>query len=549
MQVGIAVFAYNRSSHLQCVLDGLKSNETVDRLYIFQDGLQCEEHRNDWEKTRKVIENVTWCSTIVTRRNENIGLAASIVSGINKVLEENEAIIVLEDDCVPHSDFVLFMTKCFEKYRNERKVYSVSGYSWPGKIENESGSDNYFCGRISSWGWGTWKDRWQEYKQDYMLLNRIKKDKDASKRLAFWGDDLEEMLQQNLLGQINSWAVFWALTVIEKNGLCVNPYSSLIRNIGMDGTGIHSGTTNKYEVHLTENRQEDFVLSDKLECDVQVMNSFIFGNPIVQHAEYPDLRKRALIYGIGKSFEEHKKVLGKQYRIVALADRNKNGFIAGYRIIKPPEIIEYEYDYIIIMNKDIELSLHIAQQLIMEYQIKAELMRLGCILFEVEGMNGHQVLPNGTCVIKIGNVSLNISKRQELREVEQIFLREIYNYHMRKAEKEVIILLGSYSRILKQYFETRINIETIYELVPEQLDEFEKIVDQHRQVNLIVFFDWTYESTRFWDELDRHGIIEKIGLFVIRVEDTDTFHVFDTFHFNYIIYNLEETIKLYFAWR
>ena len=165
MKTGIAVFAYNRSQHLQQVLAGLQKNRNVEKLYLFQDGLKCEAHRKEWEKVKEVIKNIAWCEVQCSFAEENRGLAYSIVEGINRVLEENDTVIVLEDDCVPAPDFIDFMEQCFEKYQNSKRIYSVSGYSYPFHIRESSESDVYFCGRISSWGWGTWKDRWENYEQ------------------------------------------------------------------------------------------------------------------------------------------------------------------------------------------------------------------------------------------------------------------------------------------------------------------------------------------------------------------------------------------------
>lgn len=49
--------------------------------------------------------------------------------------------------------------------------------------------DVYGCGRISSWGWGTWRDRWEQYSVDNNALKRLKEDK--SRNLAVWENDLE----------------------------------------------------------------------------------------------------------------------------------------------------------------------------------------------------------------------------------------------------------------------------------------------------------------------------------------------------------------------
>lgn len=382
MKIGIAVFAYNRSRHLECVLESLRQNQGVEQVYIFQDGLKCEEHRMEWEKTRAVIENVDWCRKIVTTRTENIGLAKSIVQGINKVFEDNDAIIVLEDDCVAHPQFITFMVQCFEKYRDNDSVYSVSGYAWPSNALKKGEEDAYFCGRISSWGWGTWKDRWMEYEQDYTLLVKIKNDKEAHERLVYWGNDLEEMLVGNVRGTINSWAVFWALKVIEKNGMCVNPYESLIQNIGMDGTGVHSGVTTEFEVPFSDIREKAFCLPEKLEYDMQIKRNFVFGSKLAQSRIAGNGAQRALVYGIGKSFQENVERIAQEYQVVALVDRKKRGWIDGFEIVEPTQMQEFQYDQVVIMNKDLNLSLEIKQDLVDSYGVREDKIQLGCILYE-----------------------------------------------------------------------------------------------------------------------------------------------------------------------
>ena len=181
MKIGIAVFAYNRSRHLRKVIEGLKKNIGVNKLYIFHDGLKCEADRTEWEHTKEIIMNIAWCETEVYTSDKNKGLADSIIEGINIVFEENEAVIVLEDDCIPEPSFIQFMRQNLEKYCDNKNIYSVSGYSWPIDIDKKE-CDIYFCGRPCPWGWGTWKDRWIQYKRDYNIIIDIKKDRKASKR-------------------------------------------------------------------------------------------------------------------------------------------------------------------------------------------------------------------------------------------------------------------------------------------------------------------------------------------------------------------------------
>ena len=40
IDVGVAIFTYNRSEHFRKVLDGFKKNEIHHKVYIFQDGIK-----------------------------------------------------------------------------------------------------------------------------------------------------------------------------------------------------------------------------------------------------------------------------------------------------------------------------------------------------------------------------------------------------------------------------------------------------------------------------------------------------------------------------
>ncbi len=356
MNIGIIIFAYNRSIHLEHVLNGLRKNDGISKLYIFQDGLKCEQHQNGWESTRHIIMNIDWCEVVYRLSSYNKGLAKSIVDGVNAVFKENDAVIVLEDDCVPTANFISFMKKCFEKYQNNEKVYSISGYAWPIDLpKNEY--DVYGCGRVSSWGWGTWKDRWQKYSQDYEIIKRINSNKDLSANLALWGRDLESMLINRQKGMNDSWAVFWALTIIEAEGICISPYKSLIRNIGMDGSGVHCGITHKFDVELYEDSYDTFCLPEKIVIENASKYAFapLYGSYTVCADEKAGENTPAIVCGAGNCFFRHEKSICEEYNIIAFMDRNKKGWFAGREVIGYQDVNRSTYARakILIMIQDI----------------------------------------------------------------------------------------------------------------------------------------------------------------------------------------------------
>lgn len=376
MKAGIIVFAYNRSWHLRETLNALKMNKGVEKLYIFQDGLKIEEHRKEWKKTQEVIKEIDWCDVIYFLSDINKGLRKSILDGVNYVFQENDAVIVLEDDCIPTSNFMDFMQQSLEKYKDYEKVFSVSGYAWPMELK-EKNFDAYFCGRISSFGWGTWKTRWEKLEINYEIIREMKTDIDLSEQLAIWGNDLEDILVGNVKGRTDSWAVFWALSVIKQGGLCLNPYNSLIKNIGFDGSGVHSGSIERKKAPAMDERVERFILPDQLTIDEEVKCAF----PMLFHGVYHDTKNtdkpKAVVYGIGNFYKRNEIKISKQYNVVMYVDKAQRGYYAGRKIGKKNDINDLQCDVIILMIADLNEAVKVARELYEKYDVPFEKIRMG----------------------------------------------------------------------------------------------------------------------------------------------------------------------------
>jgi len=247
---GIAVFAYNRPEHLKRVLSGLRRNG-IEHLYIFADGPKNEDDKQQVSDVRNIIAQIDWCQTTVTARDRNLGLAESLTSGIERVFEDHDRIIVLEDDCIPASNFVSFMNIFLERYAGDERVMNINGYSPPIDIPDDYPYDVYFTYRSSSWGWATWRSAWEQFNRDPLSLEELEAKKAEVRRATKKaGKDLYPMMRNQLEGNIDSWAVWWSFAIAVNDGLCLNPVNSKVRNIGHDGTGTHTGESEKYNVNL-----------------------------------------------------------------------------------------------------------------------------------------------------------------------------------------------------------------------------------------------------------------------------------------------------------
>lgn len=64
------------------------------------------------------------------------------------------------------------------------------------------------------------------------------------------------MLEDQVNGRIDSWAVRWHAATFLENKLTLYPGVSLVKNIGHDGSGVHCGKSKFYDVDLIDNKVE-----------------------------------------------------------------------------------------------------------------------------------------------------------------------------------------------------------------------------------------------------------------------------------------------------
>lgn len=303
MKIATILFTYNRSWHTKQVLDALMENTRIpDKLYIFQDGLREENHRMEWEKVNLLIKTIDFCDCEVIVSDRNKGLADSIIFGVNYAFQKYDAVIVLEDDCVPHRLFMEYMFASLNKYEKESQVFSVSAYTNPVEVE-KNGTDAYFTRRAESLGWGTWKDKWEKHFQvDYRIFARMKKNPELLEQYRIWGGDLLETVHGNVDGRCNSWAVFWALKTIEDQGYCLAPYESLVNNIGFDGTGVHSSDAEFVQIVRAKENMTPLVLPDEIRFPDQYEKTFgnFFWKPAISTTQRLQIYNSILVKWVEK---------------------------------------------------------------------------------------------------------------------------------------------------------------------------------------------------------------------------------------------------------
>lgn len=265
MLAPVAVFVYNRPKHTQKTINALSKNSLAkeSEIYIFSDEAKDVSSVEEVNLVRKYIESPVikdyFKSVTIEKAKYNKGLADSIISGVSKILKKYGKVIVLEDDLITSIDFLQYMNDALFYYENCKNIWSISGYTFNLDIPKDYKSEVYLSYRGCSWGWATWIDRWKKVDWNVSDYDKFRKSKYLRKKLNRGGRDMANMLDNYMQGKNDSWAIRWCYSQSKLDMLTVYPVVSRIKNIGLDGTGTHSGVTSRFDIALnTKNDRCNF---------------------------------------------------------------------------------------------------------------------------------------------------------------------------------------------------------------------------------------------------------------------------------------------------
>jgi len=274
----VVIFVYNRPEHTRKTIEALAENYLAKEtdVFIYSDAEKNEKATENVQLTRKYIESILdknlFKSLKIVKALQNKGLAKSVICGVSEIIEEFGKIIVVEDDLVTSKDFLLFMNEALEYYKKNESIWSISGYNIPIDFPSSYNHDVYLSYRGCSWGWATWRNRWNKVDWAVSDYENFRYNKKQRKKFNLGGRDMADMLDMQMEGKIDSWAIRWCYSQSKLNSYTVYPVQSRIKNIGLDGSGTHSGLTNHYDINFkTDNLTCNF---EELKIDLEISKKF-----------------------------------------------------------------------------------------------------------------------------------------------------------------------------------------------------------------------------------------------------------------------------------
>ncbi len=244
----IILFVYNRADHALRTLQALSKNDLAQEseLFIYADGPKLnatEEQRTKIAEVRRVIRQEQWCGKVhIIESEKNKGLANSVISGVTDVLNKHGRAIVLEDDLIVSPTFLHYMNKALDYYESYDAVMSISS-DYPQRLQPITPYlyDVFVSLRNFSYGWGTWKNKWDKVDWEMSDYETMAADSELIKAFNRGGCDLWGMLQAQRNHLIDSWAVRFTLAHFVTHSVTIMPTQSFIQHMGLDGSGTHCG--------------------------------------------------------------------------------------------------------------------------------------------------------------------------------------------------------------------------------------------------------------------------------------------------------------------
>ncbi|PRY15775.1 hypothetical protein CLV24_102402 [Pontibacter ummariensis] len=245
----ILFLIFNRPETTKIVFDQIRAARP-SRLYLAADGPRKEKkgERSICEETRRsVLDNIDWdCEVRTLLRNENLGCGVAPSTAITWFFENEEAGIILEDDCLPSLSFFRFAEYCLQKYWHNPQVMHIGGNNF---LDRKWGDSSYFYSAYNHiWGWATWRRAWELYNFNLQSFNNNEV-RQALKQYfprsisRGWYDLYVSLLKNKNIDQEYKWDFWdyqWTFCIWMNKGLCIYPNVNLVSNIGFGPSATHT---------------------------------------------------------------------------------------------------------------------------------------------------------------------------------------------------------------------------------------------------------------------------------------------------------------------
>ncbi len=242
----VLLIAFNRPEHTKRVLEAIMAAQPLE-LYVFQDGSR-EGNESDVKKcgeVRCVLEELTKDADVVLHTlysEKNLGCGAGPMTGISWFFDQVERGIVMEDDCLPHTDFFGYCEELLQRFEDDEKVLFINSTLYDNRWQCDASYG--FSHYMVTGAWAGWRRTWQGFDLDLKALDAKAFRKHVLKLTdnrgeANWWYSIVKQIQQDHKKK-SYWDYQMQIHLFKDSGLTIHPQRNLVSNIGFDEEGTHT---------------------------------------------------------------------------------------------------------------------------------------------------------------------------------------------------------------------------------------------------------------------------------------------------------------------
>lgn len=261
LRAPIFITVYDRIEHFHQCIASLQANPEAPEtdLIIAIDGPKDAAAVTKNELIFDYCKKITGFKTVeILRRRYNLGSHHNAIQGLDYVMSKYSCFIRTEDDNIFSKTALKYFNDGLVKFEKNKKIYAICGYNEP-CLNDTTTQGVYLRKGFSSFGWATWSEKRSKLDMlSHGLYSQFISPVKYLKMCNAMGDNVFlGLLASRIKGTVYvDYATNYHMYV---NGMfSVSPKLSIVRNIGQDGTGMHSGICEEiqnqkiYDINLTD---------------------------------------------------------------------------------------------------------------------------------------------------------------------------------------------------------------------------------------------------------------------------------------------------------
>lgn len=258
----------NRYTHFRNCLESLEKCTGAEKtdVYIALDYPPSDKYTEGWKKINEYLkgkeQSNKFAKLVVIRRNHNFGVGGpngNLSQLKNQIKGQYDRYILSEDDNIFSQNFLEYINKGLELYKDDMRILQVCGYNYHMDFPKSYKNNFYFSRSGSPWGYGTWTNREtiiSKYKS-LQKMGQLLKDEDAVRLLKKERPStLVSMINMLKNHSLYGDSITGCVVTLE-DMYYLMPVVSKVRNTGADGTGVHATSRSKKII--------DFFLNQKID--------------------------------------------------------------------------------------------------------------------------------------------------------------------------------------------------------------------------------------------------------------------------------------------